>query len=486
MKTNKILLTIFIITLLTRLILSFITPNFTYDSYFHLRHVDHITNNLTPLYEDPLSYGGRELTFLPIFHYLAALFNLFLPLTIVAKLLPNLLLSTLIITTYLIAKKITNSKIGSLLAAGIAGFLPILFTTNSFTPETLFLPLIFLSIYFFLNKQTTLYLITFTITCFTSSSTFILIIGFIIYLLLSFIEKKNIEVEETELILFSAFFYIWSQFLFFNNTLLREGANFIWQNIPKEIITTYFPTISILEALVFVSFIPLLTGAHTIFNSLINPKNKYPFLLISFAISTIFFTAIKFIPFKLALAFFGIILAILFASFYQDLLNYFKKTKAHKLKNFLLTIIIILLILTTVYPAITIALEQETPTDDEIKSFRWIATHTPEHSRILASVQEGHLVTFFSHRKNLMDDHFSLIGNVEQRYNELTALYQTPFQTQALSILNKHNIKYLVLTPQAKHVYNITQLQYLTSQCFREVHSNGVKIYENQCELAKT
>ncbi|MBI2665042.1 hypothetical protein HYX12_00280 [Candidatus Woesearchaeota archaeon] len=79
-RTNKILLGIFLVTLLTRLTLAFIVPNFTYESYFHLRQVEHIGQTGLPLYQDGLSYGGRELVFLPLFHYLAAFFDLFLPL----------------------------------------------------------------------------------------------------------------------------------------------------------------------------------------------------------------------------------------------------------------------------------------------------------------------------------------------------------------------------------------------------------------------
>jgi hypothetical protein len=153
------LLAIFLVTLTVRLFLAFSIPNFTYDSYFHIRHVEHVTEHGLPLYEDPLSYGGRELVFLPFFHYFAAFFDLFLPIELVAKILPNLLFASLTIIVYLISRhKLTNS--GPLFSAFIAGSLPILYSTNRFSPESLFLPLIFLSIYAFMNieKKNYLYL----------------------------------------------------------------------------------------------------------------------------------------------------------------------------------------------------------------------------------------------------------------------------------------------------------------------------------------
>src|SRR3989344_738517 len=138
-------------TLYKILILTFMVPEFTYESYFHLRQVEHILETGLPFYQDPLSYGGRELAFLPFFHYLAALFSLFLPVNLVAKVLPNLLTALLVPITYLISKKITAHEVGSLIAAFITGFLPILYFTNGFVVNTLFLPLIFIVLYLYLH-----------------------------------------------------------------------------------------------------------------------------------------------------------------------------------------------------------------------------------------------------------------------------------------------------------------------------------------------
>src|SRR3989344_6802331 len=128
---------IFLAVLAIRLVLAFTIPEFTYESYFHLRQVEHILETGLPFYQDPLSYSGRELAFLPFFHYLAALFSLFVPVTLVAKVLPNLLTALLVPITYLISKKISEHETGSSIAAFIAGFLPILYFTNGFVVNTL-------------------------------------------------------------------------------------------------------------------------------------------------------------------------------------------------------------------------------------------------------------------------------------------------------------------------------------------------------------
>ena len=486
-RTRNILIAIFLITLTIRLVLAFTIPNLTYDSYFHLRQVEQITEHGFPAYQDDLSYGGRELGFLPFFHYFMALFNLILPLTLIAKILPNILLSTLTITVFFISKKITNEDNSSLFSAGIVSFLPILFLTNHFAPITLFLPLLFLNIYAFMNlkqpNQLYLYLTSFLLLSFTSPATFLLIMGFGIYLLLSYTEGKRNKREEIELILFSLFFFIWIQFIFFKNLFLDKGISFIWQNIPAKIITEYFPQLTILDALIAVSIIPFLIGIYVVYRSLFQLKNQKSFLLISFAISTTLLTWFKLIEFQLALSFFGIILAILFALFYQESITYLKSTKMPSLKNPLIITLIILLLLTTVYPALTTALQQQTPLNDEVAAFQWLKENTLEDSTVLALLEEGHLITYYGEKRNVMDNRFGLLDDIDERFEAITSLYKTSFQTQALRLTDQYKIKYLTLTPTAREKYELERFNYLTEECFELVHNQGTKIYKINCAL---
>ena len=482
---------IFLITLSVRLILAFTLPNFTYESYFDMRQVDHITKTGLPLFDDPLSYGGRHHLFLPFFHYLTSLFSLALPLSFVAKILPNLFIAALTIITYLISRKITQNKTASLFSAGIAGFLPILFTTNRFTSEMLFLPLIFVNIYTFLNinrKQFLYgYIISFIILSFTSSATFLLLIGFGIYFLLSLLEKKKIDNAEIEVVLFSLFFFIWSQYLFFKDILLEQGISFIWKNIPAQIISQYFPMLSLTQSVILVSVIPFLTGIFVVYRSLFYFKNERMFFLISLVISTTLLTWLRFIEFKLSLAFTGIILAILFAPFYQDTLQFLQKTKIHHLQKLFPRFILVLLVITMIYPAITTALQQEMPTTEEVTAFQWIKENIPEDATILALLEEGHLITFIGNRTNFMDDQFTLIPDVEKRFAALTSLFTTQFQTEAISLFDEYNIRYIVLTPSAREKYNLTNLQYRLKECFERIYDDeSTKIYDVRCTLEKS
>ena len=486
-KVKYWLIAIFLVTLAIRLILVFSLPNFTYDSYFHLRQVEHIASTGLPIYDDPLSYGGRNLFFLPGFHYFVAVFDLFLPLEFIAKIIPGVLLSLLTVAVYFLSKKVTKNVNGSLISAFIAGFLPILFNTNTFNPEPLFLLLLLINIYAFLNikdkKFLSVYILSFLALTLTSSATAILLIGFGIYLLLSLLENKKVNRAEIELIVFSLFFFIWVQFLFYKRIFLTEGISFIWQNVPLQIIQQYFPQVSITKAIFLVSIIPFLAGIFVVYRSLFELKGQKSFLLISFGISTTILAWFRIIQFQLSLAFFGLILAILFASFYRDAMNYFNKTRLIKMKKFFVGGIIALLLLSLIYPAINNALKQNTPTDEQVEAFKWLNGNTPKNSKVAALLEEGHLITYYGQRQNFMDDHFSLIKNIEKRFGQLNSLFVTKFQTQALDISQEYEIDYLVVSPKATTKYKVNKLGYLSKSCFQKVYDVETKIYLIKCEI---
>lgn len=481
------LLGIFLLTLTIRLLISFSIPNFTYDSYFHLRQIEHITETGLPLYNDPLSYGGRQHIFLPVFHYVLAFFNLFLPLEIAAKIIPNILVALLAILAYLIAKKITNHEPAALLSAFIAGFLPILFTPNSLHPLALFFPLVFLNIYAFLHlaekKFLYLFLASFIVLSFTSSATSLLIIGYIVYGILSFIELKPLPKIEKEYIIFTLFFFVWSQFLFFKNTLLSQGIQFIWRNVPPQILSTYFPAISIPQAIVAVGIIPFVVGIIIAYRSLFQLRDRRLLFLLSLVISTTLLTWLKLIEFRFSLAFFGMILAIFVASFYAQSSGYLEKTTLPFLKKNYFLIITLVLLLSTAWPAVSQALQQPMPEAEETAAFQWLKENVPGNSTVAALVEEGHLITYYGEQKNIMDGQYALAKDVSSRFADMQLLYTTVFQTQAFEIMDKYGVEYLLLTPHAQQKYGLAGFKYYNQKCFQRVYGAETRIYHIRCSL---
>ena len=487
-KEGLILLGIFLVVLAVRLTLAFSLPTFTYESYYHLRQVEHIAQTGLPFFHDELSYGGRELRFLPGFHYVMAFFTLVLPLEFVAKVIPNLLMASLTFLVFLLAWKTTRNVRASLVAAAVGGFLPILYNTNSFTPETLFLPLILLAVYAFLNLDEKEYLLLYFFSLLalslTTAATFLLLIGFGIYLLLSLLEGKRLSRAELELIIFSAFFFLWVQFLFFKKTLLEQGAGFIWQNVPSPILLDYFPSFSLTQALVSISLIPFLAGLWVVYKSLFEMKSGRLFLLISFVISTILLTWMRVIRFRLSLSFFALILAILFATFYAQFTDHIGRTKFSQYAKAISFVLVVAVLATLLLPALSTALRQEVASSDQIAAFQWLNRNTEETAGIVSTLEEGHLVTYYAQRRNMMDDKFNLIPDIEQRFQDLHSLYTSSFETQAVDLMERYGMQYIILTPYGKEKYDISLLKYRTSNCLRKVYDQkDIRIYRRLCTL---
>ncbi len=491
-----LVIAIFFLVLIIRLILAFNTPYFTYESYYHLRQIEHITQTGIPAYQDPLSYGGREVTFLPLFHYVLALFAFIFPLELIATILPNLFIASLTIISYLIATRITTHKHAPLFTAAITGFLPILFSTNDVAVETLFYPLLFLALYAFMRSAEEKYMYGYIILLFllsiTSTATLLLLTGFGIYIILSFTERKKIERAELEIILFSLFFFMWTQFIFFKKNFLAQGPSFIWHNIPSDIIQQYFPVFSLGKSIVLVSIIPFLIGIYVIYYSVFRLKDTKSFLLISFAISTALLTWFRLIQFKTALAFFGVLLAILFSLFYQELMIYLQKTKISSSQHLVSISIILLLALTMLYPAFNQSQTQDTPAVSEIQAFRWLRENSAPSAKIFSSLKQGHLVTYYSQRPNFMDDQFALISDAEKRIDQSNLLLTTPFETQALDIMDTYHIRYIVIPSPRKtenktsNATNTVRTSYRNSNCFNKIYDNQTQIYFVTCALKET
>ncbi|MBU1111234.1 MAG: glycosyltransferase family 39 protein [Nanoarchaeota archaeon] len=504
-KTRVILLSIFLFTIAIRLILAFSVPNLTYDSYYHLGHVENIMETGVPLYEDPLSYGGRELRFLPLFHYFAALLMFIFPFAneISAKIISNILFACLPLVIYLIAKKISKQERAPLFSALVAAFLPINFQTNSFSPLPFALLLIFTCIYFYLNfnlgagkRYLYFYLISLILLLMSSSLASVLIFSLIFYVGFSKLENKSLSSGELELTIFSSFFFLWAQFIFFKDTFLNEGISFIWQNIPSSILVEYFPKVNLITALLLLGIIPFITALYLTYTSVFKERNKDIILIICIAITISLLTWFRLVPLLTALSFLGLVVAVLFAPFYDKLIDYYQKTRFNKrqvqsskvkltnFRNCVGLILTIILLLTLLWPAVTYALDQDTPTDQEVVTFSWLKDNSPEDTVILSSLKEGHLVTYYADRKNVMDTTFELIPDIEVRFAELNSMYTSYFQTQVIGIADKYDIRYLVLTSSTKEHYNISKFEYLNKDCFDlQYNEEDNRIYQLTCTL---
>jgi hypothetical protein len=493
-KEYWILGAIFLLALGVRLFFAFQTSQFSDSmSYFNLRQIENIRRTGFPIFDDPLSYSGRFYVFLPLFHYLIAIFSLAMPLGLTVTIIPNILISLLVFVVFFISLEMTKSTEASLVAAGISGFLPILFlnTVTTISVYTLVMPLSF-TILLALMKVTsnsrsiTLFMILMILMVLTDLSVIVLLFGFFVYLFLGWLVKLDKESIDLELIYASSLLVILFSFLIFKGLFITYGPDVIRQNIPQTLLNQYFTGFNIFEAIYQIGIIPFVFGIYVIYRHLFVQKNRNLYIIISFALSLSFLIWMGMIELKVGMIFFSIVLAILSGEAYRMLSEYLKKTKLVKYYTLFISIFIIFVLLTSFLPSVLYArLSVANEIDEkEIMALEWLKDNTPENTVVAGSTSAGHLITAIADRKNIMDTNYLLQENAEQRLLDLNTIYSTRFQTDAVRILNKYGASYILLSGQEKDYYKIEDLSYAQEgNCFNLVYDKGAKIYQAVCVI---
>ena len=488
---TAILIILFLIVLATRLYLAYSTPVFSSDdSYFHLRQIEHIKETGKPIFHDALSFSGRTNIFSPAFNYFIALFALFLPTVLAAKLIINIFAVSLIFFVYLIAKKITNNSFVSLFTAFLSGFVPIFFaeTVAELNPICIVIPLMFLLIYAFMNIQNQkwlyCYLVLLVVLSLMHPIILLFVLGLIIYLILVLIERLKQNREELEISLFSIFFVLWAQFILYKKLIVFHGPAVIWQNIPSPILNNYFAHITILEAIYNIGIVPLILGLYVIYLFSFKKKNRKICLIIAFAASAGLLLWLRLINVNTGLMMFGIVLVVLFAQWLNDFIYYVRQSRASNFLCLFLVLIFAGLLVLSVYPSIEMAktsLNKITPA--EITALEWLEKNTPEDAVIIAAPQEGKLINAVAKRKNVIDTFFLLQADAKQRFNDIERVYSAYLEIEVIEILDKYGADYIYFSDKAKHLSGKDELNFL-DKCFGKVYDEDVAIYKRiGCEL---
>lgn len=461
-------------------------------SYFNLRQVDSISKTGLPIFSDTLSYSGRFYIFLPLFHYIIALFSLVIPTWLAAKLMSSLMLSSLVLIIYLIAKEITQEAEPSLVAAGISGFLPILFykTVNSFSVYNLGFPLSFLVLLLFIRvkpelKSILTFMAAMIAMVLTDQSVIVLLLGFFVYILLSWLAKLRPGTMDRELIYTSTLLVIFFSLMIFKDVLLRYGTEIIRQNIPSSLMSSYFQSFNIFEAIYQIGIIPFVFGIYVIYKHLLVGKNRGLYVIISFALSLFAMIWLGLIQLDTGLIYFSLVLAILSSEAYRIFSDYLKKTKFAKSYNLFFAGFLLLVVLSSVVPSIVYSGQSlsESPSSDDINALEWIRENTPQGAVVAGSLESGHLITAVADRKNIMDSNYLMQQDTETRLKDIDTIYSSKFEIDAVRQLNKYRSDYVLFSTQEIKRYGQPADYLDKSDCFRLVYDSGARIYKSLCEI---
>jgi len=484
-KDKIILFLIFLLAFGFRLIFLFRIPFFSSDeTYFHLRHSKYILENFLPLIYDPQSYGGNIVLHTHIFHYFLSFFDLLFSDIVVYKILPAILASSIVIIIYYFIKDITKNDFAALFGALLAAFIPsyIAMTLNQVSVLSIFIPLLLLGLYFFLEiKDKQKWFLYFSIILILLDPlNLLMLFTLFTFALLTYAESLGLKKEEKEGIGFFIVFFILVNLILYKSLYLKQGITAIWQNLPLELYGQIFQNFNIFDTINSIGFIPLILGIMGLL--LYREKNRTITLLRAILIADFTLLLLRLIPFQEGILFMAVILCITAGISMNTFIHYFRLTKFARLEKIVLSTFIILTVISLVIPSVSVATEliYTGIQKEEIEAMQWLKFNTPHSSVVLGNVYEGNLIINLADRTNVWDTQFF---HAEERITDVKTIYTTESLIKAKRALDSYGVDYIYFSEKTQEFYGVESLVYTSDEsCFKEVYKNEfATIYQVVC-----
>jgi hypothetical protein len=322
---------------------------------------------------DELSYGGRPFTYYPLGYFLAGIVTRIIPVETFFNFFPALSFSAYLLLIYRIHRKFSNPY-----SAMTIILLIVTFAYGSFARffiHQLAYVLALLCIYLALEKRYFLAGVASGLTFLTHAESFLFLTIF--FVALSIKEKKAIiAILIGAILAFPYYLYILLKFnwyLPFLDPEYRWIVGSYWTDVKPSL-----ENIIKLKYFVFLGF----AGAIAFFR-----KKFFPLLV--FLGSLYVFTGSRFIN-PLGLIFFSIPAA-----------TFLSGVKMRK------ELYLAVILYSVLYLGYAVSDPLQTSTDNELmETLKWIEKNTPENTTVVASLYEGHLITYYAKRKNFADGLF--------------------------------------------------------------------------------
>ncbi len=456
---------LFLFVLAFRLFFAFRAGHFnTDDAYFHLRNISYFLENFSLMEYDSLSYGGRFVFYPPFFHIMMGVLSF--GTVFMLKLIPEIFISLVVLVVYVIAKEISGNSYSALFAAGLSGFVPIMFSEvlNNISVYSFVIPVILLMLYLLNKLDNKKYLWIFAVCSFilpiTHASAFIFAAACLLYFLITAggaILPSRIEKEG---ILFSVLLIFLAEFIIYKEAFLKFGAGILRQNIPSNILADSFRQIQPLDLFVGVGLLPLVLGVIGIYIALMRDKKKISYIFGAFALAVLLLVSLRMLTIYVAIFFLGIVMSIFSSLGALQIYRYFENFKLSLLKNSFVILLIVLFFLLSVSPSFLVAKTSPSVDSSKIREIEWLARNTEKDDVVLADINDGHLIASLAGRKTVIDSNFIFAPNPKERAEDVNVVFTTVSEAAAMKVLRKYDVDVIYLSDDARRKYGIINLAY--------------------------
>jgi hypothetical protein len=212
-----------------------------------------------------------------------------------------------------------------------------------------------------------------------------------------------------------------------------------------------------------------------IFSTWKNKKNYYSMYIIMLLliIMAIFFSPLMKIPLVFFISFFASI-----GFFYLLHISWSFKI----IGRLTITAVIFGIILSSVlYASHLVRLE---PQKETVAALLWLNENSKEDAIVLSDYNNGIYIKYFADRKTVMDYDFEYLPNAEELYNDTLMLFKTRDYKEAMELLNKYSVDYIIIDPDMKPLLysgnNLKGLLFLLESIedFKKIYSqSGIEIW---------
>lgn len=136
----------------------------------------------------------------------------------------------------------------------------------------------------------------------------------------------------------------------------------------------------------------------------------------------------------------SLVAGTVFAAYFKDFRDKLR-LKRFSIKALKLVVVVYLLVYIIVPGAATIKIS---PTPEQYDAMTWINQNTPENATIMAYWWEGHYITSVAERKNIMDAYLEFAPEVNERYEDIKRVMSTCRANETVRIMKKYNSRYLL------------------------------------------
>ncbi|MFH1400636.1 MAG: hypothetical protein ABIH41_03890 [Nanoarchaeota archaeon] len=475
-----------------RVFIAFQTPYLDYEGYGVLRQVEHIVDTGLPLYHDPLSYGGRVRVFSPLYYYVLSFFAFMVSPIVALKIVPNLFLACSVFLVYLVCMQLTKSKEASLLAAAFSSFIPPLLagTVNSASIYALAIPLMLLVVLSILRlpaRSASISVMLFTcLLALTHPIAAALVVGVALWIALLKLESLKVEQYQWEILLFTLFLVAWINFIFYKTAFLAYGLAAVWQNIPTALLSQHFSSIGMLDVIYALGVLPLLLGVYAAYSVFFHHRSRQHFLVIALGLGVLGLLLLRIVSGQVGFMMLGLFLSIISAHTLRVLLMHVRKTKMAWLAPSLLVFFIISFFFTSFVQAVSLSSQRVgyAPSGETVRALMWLRDNSHPYQTVLGSVEEGQMIEYYAQRPTVADLDFLMIPGIESVYGEVSKVYRTQLETEAVGIMNKHGVSYILYSPEHMVSKGISvPAFYSDNTCFALIYEEAARIYNVHCEI---